>query len=165
MSKLDFPDRHFAQAAEGWLELGDPVEAGRELDRISPAAAGHPVVLELRWRLLARNRDWAQALEVARTMTSAAPDQAEGWIHQSYTLHELRRTDEAWSTLLSVAERFPTESIIPYNLACYACQLGDLTRARDWLQRAVRLRSKDEIRSLALTDPDLAPLRDYLQTL
>lgn len=165
MSKLDFPDRHFAQAAEGWLELGDPVEASRELDRISAEAAGHPIVLELRWRLLAHHREWAKALEVARAMTSVAPDQAEGWIHQSYTLHELRRTDEAWSTLVGVADRFPLESIIPYNLACYACQLGDLPRARDWLQRAIRLRSKDEIRTLALSDPDLAPMRDYVETL
>ncbi len=165
MSKLDFPDRHFAAAAEGWFELGNLSEAARELDCVTPANSGHPTVLELRWRLEAQQERWEQALAIAQALIAAAPDQVEGWIHQSYTLHELRRTDEAWKFLLEVAGRFPTESIIPYNLACYACQLGDLAVARDWLQRAVSLRSKDEIRSLALRDPDLAPLRDYLKAL
>jgi len=165
VSTLEFPDRHHALAAEGWLELGNPAEAFGELRRLSRAAGKHPDVLELRWRLHAERRSWNRALAVARAMTEAAPERAEGWIHQSYTLHELRRTDEAWQTLLPVARRFPKESIIPYNLACYACQLGDLASARDWLQRASRLRPKDEIRVLALHDPDLAPLRDFLAQL
>jgi len=165
VSKLDYPDRHFTSAAEGWLELGDAEEAARELARVSPEQQGHPDALELRWRLCAHRTEWEEALTIARALTAAAPELVEGWIHQSYTLHELQRTPEAWSSLLSVASRFPEESIIPYNLACYACQMGDLAVARDWLQRAVRLRSKDEIRSLAMNDPDLAPLRDYLKGL
>lgn len=165
MKGLDFPDRHLAMAAEGWLELQDPDEAARELERISPSGRRHPSVLEVRWRVCAGLRQWAEALEVARELTQVAPDQPEGWIHQSYTLHELRRTDEAWAALLHVAERFPTESIIPYNLACYACQLGELDVAREWLRRAVRLRTKEEIRALAMNDPDLAPLRDYVNSL
>ncbi|MCW5557382.1 MAG: tetratricopeptide repeat protein [Verrucomicrobiae bacterium] len=165
MDALNYPDRHQALAAEGWFELGRPDEAMEALRQLSPEAAQHPEVLELHWRVLAQQRNWAEALEVARRMTEAAPDRAESWIHRSFTLHELQRTFEAWTVLLPVAPRFPQESIIPYNLACYACQLGDLKVARDWLDRAARMRPKDEIKAMALKDPDLAPLRPYVEQL
>lgn len=165
MRPLDYPDRHFVRAAEGWLELGDSAEAARELRRLTPAAEKHPDVLEMRWRLYELRGQWADALAVARAVTLAAPERASGWIHQSYCLHELQRTDEAWDLLLPAAEKFPKESIIPYNLACYACRLGDLVVARDWLQRAVKLRGKQEIKAMALHDPDLAALKDYIEGL
>ena len=162
---LEFPDRHIALAAEGWFDLGRPDEALTELDQLSPEGRRHPEVLELHWRILAQQREWSEALAVAHRMTEAAPDRAEGWIHQSFTLHELRRTREAWTVLLPIAPRFPKESIIPYNLACYACQLGDLPEARDWLGRAARMRPKDEIKGMALQDPDLAPIREFVEQL
>jgi predicted Zn-dependent protease len=162
---LDYPDRHFVQAAEGWLELGDSAEATRELRRLSPAGEKHPDTLELRWRLYALKGQWDAALAMAKAVTTAAPDRPSGYIHQSYSLHELSRTEEAWELLLSTADKFPKESIIPYNLACYACQLGDLVVARNWLQRAVKLRGKEEIKSMALQDSDLASLKDYIESL
>lgn len=165
MRPLDYPDRHFVRAAEGWLELGDSAEAARELRRLTPAGEKHPDVLEIRWRLYELRGQWDAALAVARAATVAAPERASGWIHQSYSLHELRRTGEAWELLLPAAEKFPKETIIPYNLACYACRLGDLVVARDWLQRAVKLSGKQEIKAMALNDPDLLPLRSYVEGL
>jgi hypothetical protein len=43
--------------------------------------------------------------------------------------------------------------------------LGDLVVARDWLQRAVKLSGKQEIKAMALNDPDLLPLRSYVEGL
>lgn len=161
----DYPDRHFVRAAEGWLELGDSAEAARELRRLTPAAERHPDVLELRWRLHVLTGQWDAALAVARAVTIAAPERLSGWIHQSYCLHELHRTAEALQLLLPTADTFPKESIIPYNLACYTCQLGDLPAARNWLQRAVKLLGRSEIKSMALHDADLAPLHGYIDSL
>jgi Flp pilus assembly protein TadD len=70
----------------------------------------------------------------------------------------LKRTQEAFAVLLPVARKFPTEPTIPYNLACYTAQLGDLVAARDWLAQAFRLGNAKEIKVQALEDPDLAPL-------
>ena len=165
MRTLDYPDRHFVRAAEGWLELGDSAEAARELRQLTKAAEKHPDVLELRWRLYALTHQWDAALAIARAVIITAPERPSGWIHQSYSLHELKRTDEAWEQLLPAASKFPEDTVIPYNLACYACQLGDLLVARDWLQRAVKLLGKAEIKSMALSDGDLAPLRDYIEGL
>ncbi len=165
MSGLTYPDLHHVRAAEGWLALGAIEEAAAELRRLTPAAQGQPEVLELRWHLAVHRGQWEAALDLARLVVIAAPDQPTGWIHQSYALHELKRTDEAWNLLRPMVERFPTDSTIPYNLACYACQLGDLGVAREWLRRAIKLRGKSEIKAMAAEDSDLQPLRPWVETL
>jgi hypothetical protein len=48
--------------------------------------------------------------------------------------------------------------IIRYNLACYACQLGNLKEARHWLKRAIDLAGTKQVKLMALEDPDLEPL-------
>ncbi len=165
MRPLDYPDRHFLLASEGWLDLGDPEESARELRRLSKEGELHPDVLEMRWRLDAGKGEWEAALAMARALVLADPDRPSGYIHQSYCLHEMARTEEAWELLLETVERFPKDSVIPYNLACYACQLGDLMVARDWIQRAMKIRGKAEIKAMALQDSDLSLLKGYIEGL
>lgn len=165
MSPLEYPDRHHLNAAAGWLELGDLAEARRELSRLSEAGGTHPEVLTLRWHLLADHGDWANALKIARLHLRAEPKSAEAWIHQSFALHELRRTDEALAELQRVAEQFPEVGTIPYNLACYTCRLGRLDDARQWLRRAIEVQGKKETLAAAADDPDLEALRRELADL
>jgi Flp pilus assembly protein TadD len=160
---LEPPESHHLRAALGWLELGNPREAIAELTRLNPAARGHPEAIEARWRICAAERRWEEALAVAGELVAAAPDEPTGWVDQSYALHELKRTAEARAVLLPKAALFPKVSVIPYNLACYACQLGELAEARGWLQRALKLRNKAELQRLALNDPDLRPLWDEIR--
>lgn len=165
MEELGFPDRHHLLAADGWVDLGNALEAMRDLARISQTGQRDPDVLETRWRILAKLGRWPEALMVASEVVAAAPTRASGWIHRSYTLHELRRTGEALECLLPAAAQFPDEPIIPYNLACYACQLGEVARAKDWLRQAAKLRGREVIRQMAKNDSDLAPLSDFLSAL
>jgi len=60
--------------------------------------------------------------------------------------------------LLPVVDKFPKEHIIRYNLACYACQLGNLKEARDWLKKASDLVGTKQIKLMARKDADLEPL-------
>jgi predicted Zn-dependent protease len=165
MAELEPPDPHHLNAATGWLELGNPREARTELVRVSPAGQDHPEVLELHWRICAEEKDWSTALAIARRLVHAAPHEATGWIHQSYCLHELKRTEEAQKLLLGVAGQFSRISTVAYNLACYACQLGQLEEARHWLDRAIALVGKERIQAMALADPDLAPMRRQIEGL
>lgn len=155
MRSLDPPDTHHLSAAQGWIDLGNPREAAGEWARLSATAREHPAALELLWRIQAEERQWPQALECAQRLLGLAPDNPTGWIQRSYALHELGRTSEAREKLVEAIRRFPVVSTIPYNLACYACRLGNLDEAREWLDRAVRLRSRKEIRAIALEDRDL----------
>lgn len=162
MSALEPPDSHHVNAATGWLELGNPTEAEAELARVGPENRDHPAVLGMRWRLCAEGRRWEEAVGVARRLVQVAPGEAEGWIDVAYALHELERTEEAQALLLPLTERFPKVVTIPYNLACYACKLGQLGEARRWLRRATRLQGVGPIRKLALADRDLAVLWDEI---
>lgn len=162
MSTLGYPDRHFVSAALGWLDLRAPEEARAELSRISAGNACHSEVLELWWRVHAAKRHWSEALRVAEMELVAAPDRLSGWVDRSYSLHELRRTQEAHEALLPAVKRFPETSLIPYNLACYACQLGQPAEARQWLVKAIAQGDRDDIKRLALNDPDLAELHEEI---
>ncbi len=48
--------------------------------------------------------------------------------------------------------------MVAYNLACYACQLGDLKGARTLLERAFALGDASKMKLMALDDPDLESL-------
>ena len=157
-------DRICLDAAEGWLGLGNLVEARSEIEQINAPGSHHPDVLEVRWELAARERQWEVALEVAGRLVEVDPARCSGWLHRSYCLHELKRTLEAWNRLMPAFERFPKEATIPYNLACYACQLGDLEQGQVWLERAVAIRGRKAIKALALEDEDLVPLHGELNS-
>jgi Flp pilus assembly protein TadD len=154
------PDCFHVSAAVGWLELGNTTEARRELDQLPVRHRDHPDALDAWWKILAAEDNWTAALACAEKLVATAPERASTWISLSFALHELNRTKEAFDRLRSVAERFQDHFIIPYNLACYQCQLGDKTAAWQWIERAVKAADPRMIRAMALEDPDLAPLRD-----
>jgi len=155
---MELPDTGHLNAAQGWLELGNHVEANAELEKIIPQLRAHPDVLQVRWAIYAAAEKWEPAVEVARTIAQLLPDSPFGWIHCAYSLHELKRTEEARRVLLPVLDRFPTEYLMRYNLACYACQLGNLKEAWQWLEKAIDLSGKADVKQMALDDPDLQPL-------
>lgn len=159
---LPYPERHRLNAARGWLELGDLVEAEAELGAVVRSHAEHPEVLETRWLLGAARREWSGCVETAQRLTELAPDRPSGWIHLSYALHELGRTQEAFACLLPKALLFPGEVTMPYNLACYASRLGHFSVARMWLALACSQAEGDRLLRTARADPDLAPYWKWL---
>ena len=162
MTRLEGPDFHHLRAAQGWLDLGDAASADSELENISLPSQRHPEVIETRWQIRAKTGDWKACVDLGRALTKVAPEFAQPWIHYAYALHELKQTREAFEVLSSVIDRFPEEPVIPYNLACYSCQLGDLVGARDWLAQACKLGDAREWRQKAMEDPDLMPLWDEI---
>jgi len=126
MKTLGPPDSHYLNAAVGWIELGDPLEAFDELQKVDPEFSLHPDVLVVRWIIYAKARKWNAGLQVARALVTLARIGPMGWIALAYSLNELNRTPEAWHELLSVAEKFPQNGTIQFNLACYACKLGKI---------------------------------------
>ena len=155
---LGHPDTFHVQAAHGWLELGNPLEANQELEKIPPALGVHPDVLEVRWQISAKAKEWEACVGLAEGIIALSPDNPFGWIHRSFALHELKRTEEALDNLIRVTKKFAEEPIIPYNLACYACQLGNLKGALSWLKKAFALGHAAQVKLMALSDPDLIPL-------
>lgn len=121
----------------------------------------HPDVLEVRWAICAEGRSWDAAAEVAEALTAVAPERSSGWVHRAYATRRMRGggLEKAEKLLLAALERFPKESVIPYNLACYAAQLGRLDEAWEWLQKSIKVEGDEAaIIERALADKDLEPL-------
>ncbi len=53
MSKLRPRGSTQLETADGWLELGNHVEANVELEKIAPQFRAHPEVLKVRWQIYA----------------------------------------------------------------------------------------------------------------
>jgi uncharacterized protein HemY len=164
MEPLELAELRCLVAASGWLGLGNCDEARLELAALPPERQNHPDVLEARWQICAQEGSWTEALEIAQTLVSMAPDLCTGWLHQAYALRRVSGggLKQAWDALLPAHEKFPREPTIAYNLSCYACQMHDLDTARGWLRRALNSIRKRKIRNqfklMASTDPDLEPL-------
>jgi tetratricopeptide (TPR) repeat protein len=157
---LEPPESFHLSAAVGWLELGNHLEANEELEKITPQLRVHPDVLMVSWQIYAKGEQWASAFEIARSLVELVPDDSFGWIHQAYALRRMPGggINQAWDALLPAADKFPKEALIPYNLSCYASQMGQLDQAKQWLQRAIELGDPMQIKLMALNDRDLQPL-------
>ncbi|MBM3881864.1 MAG: tetratricopeptide repeat protein [Verrucomicrobia bacterium] len=166
MTGLFYPDNLHHEAAIGWLMLGDARSALEEIARLTPTARTHPEVLEVEWSAHAEAKQWAEAFAAAERLVALAPERSTGWIHRSYALRRMPGggLPRAWEALRPAFDRFPKQYLIPYNLACYAAQLGHLEEAWEWLQRSRGAAPKPElITRQALDDPDLEPLWARLQ--
>jgi tetratricopeptide (TPR) repeat protein len=155
---FDPPDLHHLRSAQGWLELGNHLEANADLDRIVVSLQNHPAVLLLRWNVAALAKQWDHCINLAKTLIRLVPDQEQGWINLGNSLYFSGRTQEAYDCVKPVRERFPKSPIVPYNLACYACQMGWMEEAKSWLDKAFALDVDRALKLKALEDPDLEPL-------
>ncbi len=165
MSSLKYPELHHVKAANGWVELGAFDDAGEELEKLPESLREHPDVLDVEWKIVAGQKDWSAALMIAERILGKAPEQVAGWVHRSYSLHELKRTQDAMACLEPAYKKFPDDFIVPYNLACYACRMGDLVNAKTWLERAIKRGDRKTVKKMALADEDLEPMRVEIERL
>jgi predicted Zn-dependent protease len=164
MRNLEQADRFHLEAAEGWLDLGDFVSANQELDETAPELHFHPAVLALRYEVYSKAEQWDGAAEIAGALVRTLPGQAASWICLAYSTR--RKTgggvQQARDILMETKSKFPKDYRIPFNLACYECELGHFQTAKERLKEAFDLAGKKDIRQQALGDPDLEPLWSHI---
>ncbi|HEV2392978.1 MAG TPA: tetratricopeptide repeat protein [Verrucomicrobiae bacterium] len=158
IADLSLNDSRQVEAALAWIELGNPQEAETELQSISVHCRNHPRVFRARYLIHEARGEWERAAAIARIIRERFPRSSYGFNQLAYALHQLQRTEEAYNVLLPAAIRFPKEDSIPYNLACYSCRLGNIEVAWTWLQKAVELAGTEQIKTQAMSDPDLERL-------
>lgn len=153
------PDAHYCKAAQGWLELGDPKESRRELKKIRVEFHGHPAV-QAAWLdvFIALGR-WAAARRLGEKLCGEFPGEPGFWLNCAYATRRCRGGGlaAASAVLERVAHTFAKEWTVPFNLACYRCQMGRMKEAQRLLSRAVKL-GGEPVRQAALRDEDLKEL-------
>ena len=150
------PEKYLSYAL-GYLQLGLHAEARAELSVLSPDFLASPPALAVRLEIAMADETWDEVIAIAPELVGHDAKQERPWVAWAYALRERERIAEAQETLLAGARLIANPTpLIAYNLACYACLLGDLPEARRLLT-SVYIRDKSW-REIARDDPDLAPL-------
>src|SRR5579872_4748280 len=89
--ELNRLDTHHLSAAQGWLELGNHVEADADLNRITAAMRAHPDVLELRWQIYAKAGKWEACVEIGTALVRTAAKRPESWRRPASAPRNTRR--------------------------------------------------------------------------
>lgn len=152
---MNIPTDHL-DTTLGYLALGMYQDAWDELESLPPEAKADVGVIELRIEILQRLGKWEFARVLAESLAKRCPENPHWWILWAYSLRREQSVEAAQSVLSEARAIHPDVGMIAYNLACYACVLGDLEETRALLQTAFSL--DPLLRKTALDDPDLEPL-------
>ena len=150
------PETHLTYAL-GYLQLGLTDEAREELAALAPDFLATPPALSVRLEIAMADETWDEVIALAPELVGHDATEERPWVAWAYALRERERIAEAQETLLAASRliKDPTP-LVAYNLACYACLLGELPEAGRLLAE-VFARDKSW-REVARDDPDLAPL-------
>lgn len=136
-------------------------DANAELERIDPFNRAAPEVLRVRVAISHGLKKWDALQVVAAKLVEFEPTNVQWTVSLAYATRRAVSIESAREILLAAEAQFPNEGVIPFNLACYYCQLGDLETAKDYLRRAFEIDS--HWRLSALEDRDLEPLWSTLR--
>jgi tetratricopeptide (TPR) repeat protein len=136
-------------------------DANTELECIDPFNRAAPEVLRVRAAIYHALKKWEALQIVAARLTEFEPTNVQWTVSLAYATRRAVSIESARDILLTAETEFPKEAVIPFNLACYFCQLGELETAKDYLRRAFAIDSN--WRAASLEDEDLEPLWDTLK--
>jgi tetratricopeptide (TPR) repeat protein len=159
---LEPPDQQYWQAAVGYVELGMFQDANDELEKIDPFNRAAPEVLAVRVAIYHGLKKWELMQQIAKRLKQFEPDNPRWTISLAYATRRTLSTDVAMKILVDAEAKFPREPAIPYNRACYYCQLGEMEKAKRYLKEAFEIDLN--WRKAALADEDLRPFWDSLNT-
>jgi predicted Zn-dependent protease len=154
-------DKKHLSAAQGYFELGMLADSETELDKLSRATQERPEVLVIRLGIYQKQERWPELQVVSAALSDLDPAQPQWAISLAYATRRADCIESARAVLLNALKRHPKEALIHFNLACYECQLGNPAGAIALVKTALLL--DPAMAPMALTDPDLEPIREHLR--
>lgn len=143
------------EAAWGYLVLGMHQDALDELESLPLDLPADDHVLELRIWIYHGLEKWESARSLAESMAKLSPQSPHWWIQWAFSLRREKSVEAARAVLLEAAAAHPDLALIPYNIACYACVLGQIESAHKLLTVAFSMDGM--LKRIALDDSDLEP--------
>lgn len=143
------------------LHLGRRREALADANRALELRPDDPVTLTNRGVALGSLMRYEEALADFNRALVLRPDDPQILTNLGGALHILSRHDEALAVYNRALVLRPDDPNTLYNVACLFALTERYPEALDWLARAITADAK--YRSMAVEDPDFAPLRDHPQ--
>ena len=150
-------------AAKGFALRKEWLEAHHELEAISLNGQSSETILSLKVQIFCGLEKW-KPMEIAAKRLVATNAHSLQWIVALACAKRLNGDDaEATSLLAGIFDRPPRGGFpgLLYQLAAYACSLGEPVTAEVCLKRAIPLRPN--LLELAREDPDLKLVRDCVK--
>ena len=143
------------------MELGMFLDAVDELEAISKNVSSEsPEVLAMWVSVYHGLEKWKAMQAVAIKLAKIDPENVQWPISWAFATRRSESIEAAKEILLDALDRHPMEALVYYNLACYDCQLGEVTSSKELLDRALEI--SPGFLLMALEDPDLEPFRPEL---
>jgi tetratricopeptide (TPR) repeat protein len=140
--------RRTITVAQGYVELGLPLDANEELEQIEPDQCVHPEVLAIRVKIYRVLKKWELMQTVAQILAVNEPEHVQWTVDWAYATRRADCLNAARLILVNAVESQPNVAIFHYNLACYECQLGNLEGAKSRLKRAFELEPRYRLKAL-----------------
>ena len=154
---IDSPTQMILLAAEGYLELGMPIDARREYEDLSNQSKDSVAGLTLLMEILRAEGNLAEVESVAEKLCIIDSSNVDRWIDLALFRSDENSIESAKQLLLEAVDRFPDTALLHFHLARFECSLGNLALAKEHLLRSKKL--CPVCRVLALTDEaDLLPI-------
>jgi tetratricopeptide (TPR) repeat protein len=147
--------------AGGYFELEMFEHADRELRALPDDETWIKKKKVFQLAIRQESLDWVNMRILARELRHDFPSEEDWWISDAYATRRCETIEEARGVLLDGLAVHNESAIIRYNLACYACVLGNTEESMDFLKEAVR--RDEKYKKMAFEDEDLKKVRKVLQ--
>jgi hypothetical protein len=127
---LELQDLQYWTAAVGYVELGMFQEANDQLEKIDPFNRAAPELLAVRLAIYHGLEKWELMQQISKRIKDFEPDNVQWTISLAYATRRAYSIETAMEILLNAMAKFPKEAAIPYNRACYHCQLREIENAK-----------------------------------
>jgi tetratricopeptide (TPR) repeat protein len=150
------------QRGDGFLDLKMIDKARQELEQVGTFDRRCDSYIQAALRLAMADGQWSNAVQFAHTLIERRSNEPAIYVQLAYSVRRGESIEAARDILLDARKRFPKVAVIPFNLACYECQLGHPDEALALLEKAFKLDAS--FREQAFEDDDLKPIWDRLGT-
>lgn len=141
------------EAAQGYLELGMPMDAWNELEEIEAKDRGKIEVLKVRVDVCRALEQWELMAEIARHLHMAEPEEFKHVDDMACALRRFQGLDAADKMLSQLLLTDPDNANVIYKLGCFEFLRAGMDVAKPTLQRAFTLDAN--LKGVAMDDPDL----------
>src|SRR5690606_3810768 len=126
------------EAARGYMMLGMPDHALRELDAIEDPGSDVDYFI-LRGEALRDQCDYAAALKAYSRALAEQPDSPQVLLGMAWCYKRTNQLPQAIAATEQALRIAPDEPIVPYNLSCYYALTGEKAKALHWLEVALQM--------------------------
>ena len=148
------------KAAEGYLTLGMPDHALRELDVIADQAEDLFAVWLFRGEALRMKLEHRQALDAFRKAHLCCPTELTALMGMAWCFKRIDQLPQAIDTMKLAYQFHKMEPVVLYNLACYYALAGEKENALSWLGRSLRMDPEHKLLSQIPHETDFDLLRN-----